>query len=475
MNSPSRKSRLFTAGIGLLLLSGVHTNVWAETSCRADIVFSMDNTGSMGGIISSTKRAARKILDRISGGDPRFKGIDVQFAVTTYWGDPREHGSGTSVPKYAYDTSSLYTDAWLADRWICGPTPSYPTRGTGSYYESRFKSYTSYRRYRCDYYTPADPSDDKHSLCRKHYGERACRVPAETGTTNAYVTFNYVYRGSRSYKPAVVMMNGKGKVAWQWDGSEYVGTSGLFTRLADVATDKSGNIYVVDEGAHKVRKFTPPGAYTVVPKQLTEWGSYGSANGQFSSPWGITVDKDDNVWVVDSLNHRIQKFDTDGTHLGVTVGSLGSGTSQFNQPKGIASDASGNIYVADYLNHRIQKFASDGTYISKIKPGLSKLRYPMGIEVTPDNPATKIRDETRIYVKNRTVGEYGSVTSFKADGRYLRRFHAGYASSRSRGAKPLALSGISVGWGGRVWSIIARSGHPMGRLVGRVKHGQISQ
>ena len=105
MNSPSRKSRLFTAGIGLLLLSGVPTSVWAETSCRADIVFSMDNTGSMGRMISSTKRAARKILDRISGGDPRFKGIDVQFAVTTYWGDPKEYGGGDIKYTYA-DPSS---------------------------------------------------------------------------------------------------------------------------------------------------------------------------------------------------------------------------------------------------------------------------------------------------------------------------------------------------------------------------------
>ena len=83
MNSPSCKSRLFAVGIGLSLMGGVHTSVWAESTCRADVVFAMDNTGSMGGIIRSTTKAAKKILDKIGGEDPRFKGIDVQFAVTT--------------------------------------------------------------------------------------------------------------------------------------------------------------------------------------------------------------------------------------------------------------------------------------------------------------------------------------------------------------------------------------------------------
>ena len=83
MNIRSFKSPVIAAGIGLLLLSGVHTSAWAETTCRADVVFAMDNTGSMGHMIKSTTAAAKKILGDIGGGDPRFKGIDVQFAVTT--------------------------------------------------------------------------------------------------------------------------------------------------------------------------------------------------------------------------------------------------------------------------------------------------------------------------------------------------------------------------------------------------------
>ena len=110
MNIRSFTSPVIAAGIGLVLMGGMHTTVSAETRCRADVVFAMDNTGSMGGIIRSTTAAAKKILDKISGGDPRFEGIDVQFGVTTYWGDPLEYVV-SGVGKFGR-------------YWWCGPTPS---------------------------------------------------------------------------------------------------------------------------------------------------------------------------------------------------------------------------------------------------------------------------------------------------------------------------------------------------------------
>ena len=73
--------------IGFFSRSSFAQSVSDASACRADVVFLMDNTGSMGGPITSTKRNAQSILDAISGGDPRFAGIDTHYGVSTYWGD----------------------------------------------------------------------------------------------------------------------------------------------------------------------------------------------------------------------------------------------------------------------------------------------------------------------------------------------------------------------------------------------------
>jgi uncharacterized repeat protein (TIGR01451 family) len=67
------------------------------------------------------------------------------------------------------------------------------------------------------------------------------------------------------------------------------------------------------------------------------------------------VDNADNIYVADTYNHRIQKFDSSGNFL-TTWGALGSGNGQFNQSFGIAQDHTGNIYVSDAGNYRVQKF-----------------------------------------------------------------------------------------------------------------------
>ncbi|MEZ4570571.1 MAG: hypothetical protein R2849_09645 [Thermomicrobiales bacterium] len=84
----------------------------------------------------------------------------------------------------------------------------------------------------------------------------------------------------------------------------------------------------------------------------------GTAPGEFSGPTGIAIDADGYVYIVDTGNNRIQKFDANGVFLD-QWGGVGSGNGQFQQPAGIAVRGE-RIYVSDYGNDRRSR-SSTGT------------------------------------------------------------------------------------------------------------------
>ena len=66
--------------------------------------------------------------------------------------------------------------------------------------------------------------------------------------------------------------------------------------------DRSGNVYVVDMLNRRVQKFDPNGM------PVAAWGSAGEGHGQFGCAYGISVDHIGNVFVADTANHRVQVF-----------------------------------------------------------------------------------------------------------------------------------------------------------------------
>ena len=84
--------------------------------------------------------------------------------------------------------------------------------------------------------------------------------------------------------------------------------------------------------------------------------------GQFNAPEAITVDSNGDVYVADTGNHRIQKFNSDGDFIW-EKGSLGSDPEKFNYPRDIAVDKDGYLYVADSYNNRVQKLDTNGNFI----------------------------------------------------------------------------------------------------------------
>jgi hypothetical protein len=75
----------------------------------------------------------------------------------------------------------------------------------------------------------------------------------------------------------------------------------------------------------------------------------------------LAVDDDRNIYVLDSGNFRIQKYDSSGHYL-LSIGRQGQGPGEFQYPSNLSLDAQGNILIFDSMTRAIKVFAQDGTY-----------------------------------------------------------------------------------------------------------------
>ena len=129
---------------------------------------------------------------------------------------------------------------------------------------------------------------------------------------------------------------------------------------AGVAIDRArGKIYLVDTAhtlspAHTVKIFDMQGKLTGSLGQ-----GKGNGDGQFQFPTYVSVDKQGNVYVTDTLNSRVQQFDADGKFL-KRFGERGNSWGMFDKPKGVATDSFGNLYVVDSGWSNVQVFNPKG-------------------------------------------------------------------------------------------------------------------
>ena len=202
-----------------------------------------------------------------------------------------------------------------------------------------------------------------------------------------------------------------------------------------IATDSTGNIWVVDSENNRVQKFNSKGGY------LAKFGEKGSGNGQLNSPKGIGIDTEGNIWVVDSGNNRIEKFSPEGKWLlssGSGEGKASSADGAFNSPTGIAVASSGNIFVVDTGNNRIEKFSSKGGYLAKFGEkgsGNGQLSSPTGIALSGSYVWVVDSANNRVQKFNNSSLKY--VSQFGKEG-----------SGNGEFKSP---SGIALDAAGRLW------------------------
>ncbi len=131
-----------------------------------------------------------------------------------------------------------------------------------------------------------------------------------------------------------------------------------FCGINDAVTDSSGNIWAAD--GNRVVQYSAAGTFLQQFPEVDSWMS-GSDNSRFNGVSGVALyDSGKLLYVSDRNNHRIQVFDlTTGspvysTTIG-TAGVSGSGANQFNEPYRIAIDSNNNLFVADRMNNRVQQ------------------------------------------------------------------------------------------------------------------------
>lgn len=169
-----------------------------------------------------------------------------------------------------------------------------------------------------------------------------------------------------------------------------------------VAVDPYGYVYVSDTHDNRIVKFNLKGGPVV------DWGSSGKEPGSFDYPQGLAV-AEDLVYVADTHNHRIQVFGDNGAYIS-TWGQHGKGPGQFEYPYSVAVGTNREVYVVDNGNDRVQIFSHEGIYTREFGGmGLDEgqFRKPQGIALDS--------------VGNLYVGDGGNnrIQKFTADGVFL--------------------------------------------------------
>jgi len=148
---------------------------------------------------------------------------------------------------------------------------------------------------------------------------------------------------------------------------------GQFLRPHDLEFNNNNKmLYAVDRDGNRIQVFDKNGTF------LFTFGQKGNADGQFLVPYGLDVDHAGNVWVADRGNQRVQKFDSQGNFIlkfGNNDGKSSSEPGKFDNPRHVEVDKQLKyVYVADSKNNRIQQFDLNGTFVRAIgelgdKPG----------------------------------------------------------------------------------------------------------
>jgi len=248
---------------------------------------------------------------------------------------------------------------------------------------------------------------------------------------------------------------------------------GEFSAPRGIAFAPDGSFYVADSHNHRLQHFDAEGAF------INMWGQFGDATfedlpgGILNEPWGVAVGPEGFVYVADTWNHRVQKFDADGTPITMwgyygqaedsvsdtgnkrivkfdsngnfltEFGAVGMAAGEFDEQVGVAVDADGIVYVTDTWNQRIQSFMpnEDGTLYFPLNQWDINGWYGQSLD---NKPFIAVDNKGSVFVADP---EGYRILQFSTEGEFIRTWgDFGYSNENIGLAAAVALDAE-----GRVW------------------------
>jgi DNA-binding beta-propeller fold protein YncE len=149
-----------------------------------------------------------------------------------------------------------------------------------------------------------------------------------------------------------------------------------------LAVDDLGRLFIADTGNNRVERFDQAGVF------LGEFGGFGFGDGQFDKPRDLFVSGGLNLFVLDGENNRVTRYDVNGQSQGTFVDFNGGdvrATLGFVRPAGLAGEATGYLYVSDQSTDRLivlNPLAGGWSPLGGFGSQPGRFRHPTGLAVT---------------------------------------------------------------------------------------------
>ena len=167
----------------------------------------------------------------------------------------------------------------------------------------------------------------------------------------------------------ITTIAGNGTAGFSGDGGP--ATQASLNLPSGVVVDKKGNLYIADRSNNRVRVVNAKGIIKTFAGNGKD-GYHGdnmpALKATLDKPFGLALDKDNNLYIADRGNNRIRKVDSSGLISTVAgdggfyyIGDNGPAyRASIAGPTGVAVDDKGNVYIADRSNNRIRVVDKQG-------------------------------------------------------------------------------------------------------------------